>query len=245
MGKEPRACGAAAPGAGQGAQCSRGATSGTHPPLVTEELQQPGNLFALCLGQETDAAWWRKHLKKISTPCASLAETRWEQGVRGAETPWSGPGWGRCSSAAFDGIVLGRISWDGKSQRDFSLWICLCSLRSAGAGAHHACSRLAPLTEGPPAVPPWGMRWGGKEQICALLPAVGLHGTEHSFCFWARNSTELFSVITEQAAALPISPLHKASHSSPACTSNSCTAPQSLSLLLYPARCPIPSQPLL
>lgn len=139
-GEEPRACGAAAPGAGQGARCSRGATAGTRPPLVTEELQQPGNLVALCLGQETDAAWWRKHLKKISTPCASLAETRWEQGVRGAETPRSGPGWGRCSSAAFDGIVLGQISWDGKSQRDFSLWICLCSLRSTGAGAHHACA---------------------------------------------------------------------------------------------------------
>lgn len=190
VGKEPRACGAAAPGAGQGAQCSRGATSGTHPPLVTEELQQPGNLFALCLGQETDAAWWRKHLKKISTPCASLAETRWEQGVRGAETPWSGPGWGRCSSAAFDGIVLGRISWDGKSQRDFSLWICLYSLRSAGAGAHHACSRLAPLTEGPPAVPPWGMRWGGRSRsvLCFLLWDCMAQNTPFAFGLGIRQS---------------------------------------------------------
>lgn len=42
-----------------------------HPPLVTEQSQQLGNPVLSYLGQETDAAWRRKHLKKISAPCAS------------------------------------------------------------------------------------------------------------------------------------------------------------------------------
>lgn len=101
------------------------------PLLGTEEWQQPGNPVLSYLGQETDAAWRRKHLKKISAPCASRQEPGGNRG-RGAETPRFGPSRGRCSSARPDGITLGCSSGDG-GPKGFSPSALLFLLRSTGS----------------------------------------------------------------------------------------------------------------
>lgn len=56
--------------------------------LVTEQSQQPSNVVLSYLGQETDAAWRRKHLKKISAPCAFPGRNRVGTGGAG----WKHPG---------------------------------------------------------------------------------------------------------------------------------------------------------
>lgn len=82
------------PWAGGDAALMRGRDSGraeVRSPLMTEELQQPSNLVLSYLGQETDAAWWRKHLKKISAPCAFPSRNLVGTGGAGWKRPDSAP----------------------------------------------------------------------------------------------------------------------------------------------------------
>lgn len=98
MGEEPSAhgmrmrCRDAAPAAPQGSP-GLGGMAQAHPPLVTEQSQQPSNPVLSDLGQETDVAWQRKHLKIISAPCAFPGRNMVGTGGAGWKDPGLAPVW--------------------------------------------------------------------------------------------------------------------------------------------------------
>lgn len=111
-------------------------------PSVTEESQEPGNPVLSYLGQETDAAWWRKHLQKINAPCAFPGRNPGGTGGAGRKRPDSAPA---RAGAAQLGLTASPLaaSVGMEAQRVFYF-----SLEAWGAGAREAQISHLPVGKG-------------------------------------------------------------------------------------------------
>lgn len=99
------------------------------------------------LGQETDAAWRRKHLKKISAPCAFPGRNAVGTGGAGWKRPDSAPvraGAAQRGSTASPSAAAAGMG----AQRAFFLWVFYFSLGARGAGATKARISRVPVGEG-------------------------------------------------------------------------------------------------